>query len=243
MAENLGNNPGFTLAEDAALKKRLSDMAVADDRNAQRVAQVFFRHPEKATEKTYPFVTIELQDIRFAAERMHSYTDLYFADGTGLTPDQQARLSYIDYYPSEMNTADLEAAVDAEGFMRTDSYVPVDLMYVVTTYSRSQRHDRQLTALMLRRVVPIAPGRGWIEIPEDGTIRRLDTVDWRPADILDGEAGYKKRIFRKVYNLKMNAEMPASDFISTKRALTVEGTISSHTPTLSNDPYSTEEFS
>lgn len=242
MADNPGGHPGFTLAEDAALKLRLSDMAVSDDKNAERICQVFFRHPEKTTEKTYPFVTIELADISFAADRNHSYTDLYYASTTGLTPDQAALLTRIDYVPSELDEAGLAALVQDGAYLRTDSYIPVDLMYQVTTYTRSQHHDRQLTALMLRRVVPIMPGRGWLEIPEDGTIRRLDMLNWNASDILDGEAGYKKRIFRKVYTLKVNAEMTASDFTTTTRALTVEGTITGSTHTSSNDQ-PTEEFS
>lgn len=242
MASNPGTNPGFTLAEDAALKMRLSSMAVSDDRNPERVAQVFFRHPEKTTEKTYPFVTIELNDIRWASERQHSFQDLYYADSDGLTADQQESLTSIDYAPSELDAAGLAGIVPAGGFLRTDAYTPVDLMYSVTTYARSQLHDRQLSSLMLRRVVPISPGRGWIEIPEDGTIRRLDMMSWNSSDILDGEAGYKKRIFRKVYTLKMNAEMMASDFIETTRALSTQGSLTGHTHSLSNDPYPPEEF-
>lgn len=241
LADNTGTNPGFTLAEDAALKFRLSDMAVSDDKNASRVAQVFYRHPEKTTEKTYPFVTIELMDIRHAVERQHSMQSFYYADGTGLTPEQQAYFTNIDYYPSEMDEAALAALVSPSGFISTESYVPVDLMYQVTTYCRSQRHDRQLTALMLRRVTPFQ-GRGWVEIPEDGTIRRLDIQNWRSSDILDGEAGYKKRIFRKVYTLVMNSELATTDFIGTKRALTVEGDINGHTSSLSDPAYTTEVF-
>ena len=53
--------------------------------------------------------------------------------------------------------------------------------------------------------------RGFIEVPEDGTIRRCDLVDWRAANLLDQEAGYKKRTFRKVYTIRINAEIPQSD--------------------------------
>jgi len=242
LANNPGLKPGFLEAEDAALKMRLADIPVADDDDPQRVAQVFFRHPVGETEKSYPFITIELLDITHARDRQHSMQDLYYASGIGLTSDQQLSLTNIDYYPDEQNTADLDDLVEDSGFLSTDSYTPVDLVYQVTTYARSNQHDRQLTRTMLRRVTPFQ-GRGWIEIPEDGTIRRLDVQGWRPADILDGEAGYKKRIFRKVYTLVMNAEIPTSDFIGTKRTLTVEGDITSYTNTLSTDPSLSEEFS
>jgi hypothetical protein len=241
LASNPGTHPGFTLAEDAALKYRLSDMAVSDDKNPTRVADVFYRHPVKETEKSYPYVTIELLDINHATDRQHSMQNLYFADATGLTAEQQAALTSIDYIPSESTTSDLEALVNTNEFLTLDSYTPVDLMYQATTYCRANQHDRQLTALMLRRIAPFQ-GRGWVEIPEDGTIRRLDIMDWRSSDILDGEAGYKKRIFRKVYTLVMNSELLTSDYIRTKRALTVEGVINGHTPTLSPPPFTTEGF-
>ena len=169
MAANPGLKPGFLEAEDAALKMRLADMAVSDDKNATRVAQVFFRHPTKETEKIYPYVTIELLDIMHATGRQYSLQDLYYRDGSPETSD-------LLYYPSESDEADLQAQVIADGYLSTSEFTPVNLMYQVTTYCRSNQHDRQLTRLMLRRVVPFQ-GRGWIEIPQDGTIRRTEIID------------------------------------------------------------------
>jgi hypothetical protein len=208
------------MAEDAALKTRLSQMEVSTGRRVQ----VFYRHPEKDTEKVYPFATIELLDINHATDRQHSEQQYYVASEVGLNPAQQAQYSTVDYYPDLMTKADLETAVVDGGFLTTESFVPVNLLYQVTTYTRSARDDRALTALMLRRVTPFR--RGFIEVPEDGTIRRLDLLNWNGTDILDGEAGYKKRIFRKVYTLSMSAEIPASDLIGLKRVASVEGTIS-----------------
>lgn len=215
-------NPGFLFAEDAALKSRLSQMEVS----AGRKVQVFYRHPEKDTEKVYPFATIELLDINHATDRQHSEQQYYYASGVGLTPEQQSRYTSIDYYPSLMTAADLEEEVGGGGFLSTESFVPVNLLYQVTTYTRSAQDDRALTALMLRRVTPFR--RGFIEVPEDGTIRRLDLLNWNGTDILDGEAGYKKRIFRKVYTLSMSAEIPAADLIGLERVLSVHGTLSNH---------------
>jgi hypothetical protein len=76
---------------------------------------------------------------------------------------------------------------------------------------------------MLRRVFPFR--RGFIEIPEDGTIRRCDMIDWRQADILDQEAGFNKRVFRKVYTVRINAEIPQRDIYTVKSVSTVDGTI------------------
>ena len=70
-------NPGFLLAEDAAVKARFSGMTVTDDKNAARPVQVFFRYPEGDTERTYPFITIEMIDIVHALDRQHSEVQLY----------------------------------------------------------------------------------------------------------------------------------------------------------------------
>ena len=66
------NRTGFLLAEDQALKEKFSGIQLVDDRDSTRDVQVFFRYPEGETERTYPFITIELLDINHAANRQHS---------------------------------------------------------------------------------------------------------------------------------------------------------------------------
>lgn len=217
-------HPGFLTAEDAALKSRLSQISVTDDRNATRVCDVFFRYPHDVTEKAYPFITIDLVDISHATYRQHSETMYYYAhDVAGMSPSQIANYQEFNYYPSNVGPDGMAALSEDGGFLTTESFVPVDLMYQITTWCRSQDHDRQLTAKIMRRVLPFR--RGFIEIPEDGTIRRLDFMDWSNQNILDQEAAYTKRIFRKVYTVRMNAEIPASDLVGTSRALSINGTL------------------
>lgn len=215
LGANPGTNPGFTLAEDAALKYRLGSLAVSDDKSDERVCNVFYRYPDGPTEKTYPFITIELIAIDYARDRQESERNYVYSD----IPDF---VSNIAYYPSEMNASAMAAAASG-GILLTEQFVPVNLMYQVTTYTRSQRHDRQLSALMLRRVFPFR--RGFIEIPEDGTIRRCEIQSWRPSDVLDKETGYKNRIFRKVYTVVINSEIPQSDLIGGNIVETVDGSV------------------
>ena len=217
-------NPGFTLAEDAALKSRLQALTVSDDRQVERPVQVFFRFPEGETEKLYPFVTLDLIDIEFDGTRQNSEVNYYYTD-PGLAGSVSV-LGNLDYYPSEFAAADLATQVPAGGYLHTEQFVAVNLLYQITVYCRSQRHDRQLTMLLLRRVFPFR--RGFIEIPEDGTIRRCDLLDWRQSDLLDQETGYKKRTFRKVLTVRINAEIPQADFDGVQRALTINRTLSTH---------------
>lgn len=224
---------GFLLAEDAAVKGRFSNIAVSDDRNAQRPVSVFFRYPEGETEKHYPFITIELIDLVHNRALQLSETSYYY-DGTAS--------STIDYYPSEETTAGLDSQLVAGSSLKMDSFVPVTLVYQISTYTRSALHDRQLTSKLLRRVTPFR--RGFIEVPEDGTIRRFDLMGWTSADLLDQEAGYRKRIFRKVYTLQMSAELPTSDITAVKKVATIVGNITNvdnANPTVFTTPFS-EDF-
>lgn len=224
---------GFLLAEDAAVKARFSNITVSDDRNNSRPVSVFFRYPEGETEKHYPFITVELVDLAHNKSLQLSETSYYY-DGTSK--------STIDYYPSESTSSDMSALLPDGGVLKVDSFVPVTLVYQISTYTRSALHDRQLTSKLLRRVTPFR--RGFIEIPEDGTIRRFDLMGWTSADLLDQEAGYKKRIFRKVYTLQMNAEIPTSDINTIKKVTTVVGSITNadnENPTVFTTPFS-EDF-
>lgn len=220
-------NPGFTLAEDAALKQRLMSLRVSDDRDMQRPIQVFFRYPEAETEKSYPFATIDLIDIQYARDRQESERRYYYTNVSGASAPPlyvQSASDSLNYFPSEMSAVDIQQDWEGDNvYLYTDQFVPVNLMYQISTYCRSQRHDRQLTAAMLRYVFPLR--RGFIEIPEDGTIRRCDILDWRSADLLDQESGYKKRIFRKVLTVQINAEIPQRDLASVKRVSTVNGAL------------------
>lgn len=214
-------NPGFLLAEDAALKDRLSKLEVKDDRDNNRKVDVFFRYPDGETEKHYPFITIELLDITHARSRQHSEVKYYYTNDTSFSASQKAARSSIDYFPSEYSPTDLDSLAGTSGYISMDQFIPMDLMYQVSTYCRSQRHDRQLTQQMLRYVFPLR--RGFIEIPEDNTMRRCDLLDWRNLDVLDQESGYKKRIFRKVYTVQINAEIPQSDIFAVKKVLSING--------------------
>ena len=41
----------------------------------------------------------------------------------------------------------------------------------------------------------------------------MDLLEWRSADMLDEEAGFKKRIFRKVYTLSVTSEIPSTSLV------------------------------
>lgn len=220
---------GFLLAEDEAVKARFSNFTVTDDRNNARPVKVFFRYPEGETEREYPFITIELIDVLHATERQHS-DQVYYIDTTEDTRFDN-HPGFVDYWPSEEDVISASTTANASAhFLKADSFIPVDLLYQVSVYTRSALHDRQLTSRILSKVVPIRFNS--IAIPADGTTRRFDMLDWTNADLLDMESGYRKRIFRKVFTLKMSAEITHQELAAlsgTQSVSEVSSTIASQT--------------
>jgi hypothetical protein len=217
---------GFLLAEDEAIKKALNNLHVYDDRDVARPVQVFFRYPEGETERTYPFITIEMIDLVHARNRQHSESELvYFntAGGASAPAGWQNRPNAVTYWPSE--SSDLSNFTNKNNFkvLHTNEFIPVDLVYQISTFSRTALHDRQLTSTILRKIFPFR--KSSINIEADGTNRRLELLDWTTADLLDPEAGYRKRIFRKIYTLQMGAELTSSDMYGAQQVLSVKATI------------------
>jgi hypothetical protein len=217
---------GFLLAEDEAIKVRLTGITVSDDRNATRPVKVFFRYPEAETERDYPFITIEMLDIVHAKNRQHSENELYYYNTTGggsVPANVVSAPNRLDYWPSiSSNFSNFTDKNDYQVLM-TNEFVPVDLLYQVSTFTRSALHDRYLSSIMLTKIFPFR--RGSIHVPADNTDRRLELLDWSTADLLDPEAGYRKRIFRKVYTLQMSAELPSTDVYGSKQATEIVATI------------------
>ena len=146
---------------------------------------------------------------------------IYFntAGGAQAPEGWEKRPNALTYWPSE--SADFSSISNKNDFkvIATNEFVPVDLVYQVSTYTRTALHDRQLTSRMLHKVFPFR--RASIHIDADGTDRRLEMLDWTTADLLDAEAGYRKRIFRKIYTLQMGAELPSTDLYGYKQTTSV----------------------
>jgi hypothetical protein len=130
----------------------------------------------------------------------------------------------MEYWPSKISDLDTVQNSSQYDFLVSNEFVPVDILYQVSTYTRSALHDRQLSAQMLSTITPFR--RGFIAVPEDGTMRRFDLLDWTTADLLDSESGYRKRIFRKIYTIQMSAEIPSTNMYGAYQITNVIPTIS-----------------
>ena len=226
---------GFLIAEDAAVKQRFSTLTVADDRNGSRPVDVFFRYPEGETERKYPFITIENIDINNSRQRQHSEVTVYTPNP--YSTDASAAADFLTYWPDTLSSLSASTPTVA---LKSEEFVPIDLLYQVSTYARSALHDRQLTSQMLSKYAPFR--YGFIYVESDNTVRRFDLLDWITADLLDPEAGYRKRIFRKVYTLQMSAELPSSGYTSVKRVSQVKNKVATAVPAAYRFSSITEEF-
>lgn len=165
----------YLINEDNALKNLLKGITVSDSGNPARPVGVFYGQPDKEIrEQVFPYITIDLVGIAEDRERAHrGYITLPY------TPE----------------------GVDSETPYATQYPIPVSLSYQVTTFSRQPRHDRQIiNALFAPSRLPLR--FGLLEIPEDGTVRRLDMLGFVKRDTTEQE----KRLFSNVYNIQISSE-------------------------------------
>jgi hypothetical protein len=171
----------FILAEDAALKSFLSGITVSDEKNANRAVQVWFGYPDvELRAQTYPYMTIELIDVRAAKERQ-SNGIFYDTDNRG-TVAAEAGVTY-----------------------RYATPLPYDLVYQITSYSRHPRHDRAIITQLLQQKFQSQYGN--LDVPNElatETAKRHMFLDgFLKRDMI--EEG--RRLFRNAFTVRVVSEM------------------------------------
>lgn len=176
----------FLLAEDAAMKAYLAGITVSDESEPVRPVQVWFGYPDvEVRALTYPFITIDVIDIRQAFERQSSGI-YYDSDYMGTIEAQEGR-SYSYEIP-----------------------VAYDIEYQLTTYSRHPKHDRSVIFQMMNKF----PGKwGYLPVPDDlGTsiaYRHMFLESFIKRDTVEQDKG-SKRLFRNVYTVRVVSEITPS---------------------------------
>jgi hypothetical protein len=173
----------FILAEDAALKTHLANIIVSDEKNANRPVGVWFGYPDvEIRTQNYPFITIDLINVRQAPERQTS--------GWIIDSDRQGTIAPQNgqYYEYEIPVA-------------------YDLVYQVTSYARHPRHDRAILFQLNEKF----PGlRGRLAVPNalntEISYRHMFLESVVKADSATGENG-NKRLLRNVYTVRVVSEM------------------------------------
>lgn len=177
-------NKGWLIAEDDALKKYLLGLVVQDSSAGVngRPVEVWYRMPEQEErERTYPYIVIDLIDIREAHER--------------------AMVNHIKVSTMKYSPPDPLPAEQAGKTVTADRPVPVDIIYQVMSVTRSARHDRQLQAHLWRKF----PGKwGALYVPNDETARTMQLME-RTSTYSNDEFG--KRAFRTMYTVSVASEL------------------------------------
>lgn len=154
----------WILNEDGALKSKLSGLTVTDvNAPSGRSVAVRFRLPERELANlTFPCLIIEHQGIVKDSDReMRGFIQIPY------TPE-----GYTPFYgpPSEYAVTSFDPS-DSPYY--SDAPIPYRIDYQITLMSRKIQHHIPLVAELAG--FNYIPARfGYLAIPEDGTIRRLD---------------------------------------------------------------------
>lgn len=174
------------LNEDTAVKAKLQGLTVTDANSAARPVLVRYRGPEnELADQTFPLLVIDRVDAQFDPSRAHAgYIPLPYApEGyrpfTG-QPDSR-RSPYWTEYP-----------------------IPYNVDYVVTLYCRRANHQTPLLAT-LATFDRLPPRYGYLVVPQDQTVRRLDVLGGPETDTVRDELG--KRLLRALWRIRTTAEV------------------------------------
>lgn len=174
-------NP-FIIAEDNAMKLRLSGITVADEKSGSRQVKVWFGYPDvEVRAQEFPFITIDLIDIIPANERQTSGY-MWDDDNQGTASPSGGRYGY-------------------------DIPVAYDISYQITSYSRHPRHDRAIMYALFNKF----PSKfGKLAVPnQTGTetaYRSMFLDGFVKRDAVDGETG-NRRLLRNVLTVRVVSEM------------------------------------
>lgn len=172
--------------EDAAVKAKLAGLSVSDAANAARPVAVRYRDPEdELSDLTFPIILLERVDVTVDPARAHAgYIALPYAPEGYQAFPQQPDSRHSPYF--------------------TEFPVPLFVDYAVTLLARKAAHATALTAAL--SVFDRLPLRyGYLVVPQDSTVRRLDVTGGPlTSTVLDG-AG--KRLFRAVWRVRTTAEL------------------------------------
>jgi hypothetical protein len=196
----------WLINEDRAVKAKLTGLTVTDV-NAPaegRSVPVRYRVPEsELATQTFPLIVIEHAGVEKADDREHR----------GITS--------LPYAPEGSTTwwqpTDTGWDVTKSPYL-VEFPIPYELRYRILVFTRESWHDVSL-ASSLAQFDRIPARFGYLTIPEDGTVRRLDLLGG--PELVDTRDGDGKRLFRREYLISVSSEMLPSAAQTYVKAQTV----------------------
>lgn len=199
-------NDGFLFDIDLALKDKVSDIFVSDQRAGAHGRQVpaYFRAPpsELRGQMSFPHIIIDRLTFRRAADR-----------------EQRASRPYIPYVPKGFTRPPgVDAVGDPRSLATDDMPIPFDFIYQITAISRSYAHDREVQTQMLSND-RFPPRFAYLVVgePPSQTVRQMFVSDDSPREdvrMVPQEGGVPKREFRSIWTTSVTAELFQRDLVA-----------------------------
>lgn len=196
----------WLLNEDAAIKKKLAGLTVTDSTApvAGRPVDVKFLSPDTELDNlTFPAILIKYAGISRASEREHRgptvlpYTPEGAANPVNVTDPETGATVVWD------TTADFDPTLSPHHVQ--DHPLPYNLDYQIEIWSRYNSHMIDLAA-KLARLERLPERFGFLEVPEDGTVRTLELLGG-PVTMESARDSNRKRIFRLGYVVRVASEL------------------------------------
>lgn len=198
----------YLLNEDAAVKRKMQGLKVTDANapSGGRPVGVRYRLPEdEIGELTFPLIVIDRTQLSPATDREH-----------------RGRVA-LQYTPESVAEWNPDVEVYETSPYVVDYPIPVDVLYQITVLARKETHLVDLTA-KLQQPDRLPYRFGFLEIPEDGTVRSL-FVDGGPefASTKDNEG---KRLFQASFAIRIPTELLPAQMEQATKVDTVDISLS-----------------
>lgn len=192
----------WLLNEDAAIKEKFKGLVVTDANappEGRPVAVRFLLPGYELATMDYPTIVITHGGVSKADDREHRGP----AHLPYIPEDQDPNVLSADGQPYIASGA-TSVYPDRSPLRTREQPIPYNVDYQVVAYHRLQQHQTQLTAAL--GLIERIPARfGYLEIPQDGTIRSLDLIGG-PERVAEKDSD-GKRVFRTHYSVRVYSEL------------------------------------
>lgn len=190
------------------MKEKFSNLVVQDVNapDTGRPVQVIWLDPDvELVNLTYPSIIIANTGIAFDAQRAHS---------------GWCQLPYTPENFDQWITDNMEDVTQSPYWAFTP--IPYNIEYQIEILARNNKHATFLTAV-LSGPDYLSVRHGYLAIPEDGTVRRMDLMSG--PDRQDTHDADGKRLFHNIYTVRVSTELLPFEIDSYSKVTKVVDTI------------------
>lgn len=204
----------FIFAEDRAMMEKFQNIVVQDVNapdSGRPVGVVWLDGELELQDKTFPLIVICNVGITYDPTRAH------------------AGFMQLPYAPEGFNrwSVDPTNVLDSPYYAQTP--IPYNVNYQIEVLSRNNQHATFLTSILSGPDF-LSARFGYLEIPEDRTVRRMDlTAGPERQSIHDGDG---KRLFSSMYSVNVSTELLPPEIEAYSRVQTVVKDIYLKPPTV-----------